>query len=115
MIFNAMRDSGIPVERKNSAVSSHRQGSNNTGIMNEKKKSRGDGSEMSETEKRVQDKNRDFWHREKGRDENSDEDCVKEEWIEDVVYHGRNGGTGKGGFGQQETGELAASEIGVAL
>jgi guanine nucleotide-binding protein G(i) subunit alpha len=109
IIFNAMKDSGIPVERKNSAASaasSSRKGSNDTLIGSEKGRGPGDDDDKSGRKEKEQMLEGDTLQGEK-----DGEDDVKEEWREDIGNHGDQNNDGA----KEVCYEPTPSEIGVAL
>lgn len=102
IIFNAMKDLGIPAERKNSAAStasSSRKGSNDTALEDEKGRGRGDEDKVGRKEKGY---NR--------RREKDGEGGVTEEWKED-----RDEDLGMNHAGRELDAEPTPSEIGVAI
>jgi hypothetical protein len=113
IIFNAMKDSGIPVERKNfaaSTASSSRKGSNDTALEDEKGKGRGDEDKVGRKEEKGYNRGR----------EKDKEGGVREEWIENRDENiwkrsVQNGDLGMNHVGKELDAELTPSEIGVAI
>lgn len=108
-----MKDSGIPVERKNSAASaasaasSSRKGSNDTII----EKGAGVKDEVGGKEEKEQVLEGDTLQGEK-----DGEDDVREEWEENIGNQGaQNNNMGEYGAGAERWNEPTPSEVGVAL
>jgi guanine nucleotide-binding protein G(i) subunit alpha len=118
IIFNNMKDSGIAVERKNSATStasSSRKGSNDSAIEDERGLGRGNEVQGTRKERDAHPALRFYSRWDKGK-----EDKVREEWKEHREDNAsrqvaENGDAGEDGNETEPEREVIPSEIGVAL